>query len=154
MALFEHHPHLHKPQNVNHLHAAEQTGFNQRVAVMITKGFGSMQAFYILVAWMLLWMALASFGIWRFKSDPYPFTFLLFLSNLVQLWALPVLSVGQNVLSRKAELQAEESFNTTNKTFEDILQIMHHLEAQDEELLKQTKMLIDLIQRSNRRKYS
>lgn len=145
MKLFEHKPHLHKPRNINETHRQEQQGFNGKLAVLITRSFGSMPSFYILIAWMIGWIALASFGIWNFKYDPYPFTFLLFLSNLVQLWALPVLSVGQNVLSRKAELQADEQFDTTKKTFEDILQIMQHLDKQDEELVKQTSMLHDIL---------
>jgi hypothetical protein len=36
--------------------------------------------------------------------------FLLFLSNLVQLWALPVLAVGQQVLSRASDKQALQTY--------------------------------------------
>jgi uncharacterized membrane protein len=136
MTLFKHTKHPHVPRNINVTHAAEQTGFNQRLAVMITRSFGSMWAFYILIAWMLLWMALSSLGLWLFALDRYPFAFLLFLSNLVQLWALPVLSVGQNVLSRKAELQADETYATTTKMYHDIEQIAQHLSAQDEVLAR------------------
>ena len=147
MKLFEHHPHAHVPVNINQQHEQEQQGLSKKLAVIITRSFGTMWALYALILWMLGWMFLASIGFWLFAKDAWPFPFLLFLSNLVQLWALPVLSVGQNVLSRKAELQAEEAFNTTNKTFEDILQIMRHLEAQDEELLKQSNILVELQKR-------
>lgn len=54
--------------------------------------------------------------------------------------------VGQNVLGRKAELQADEQYNTTIKTYHDIEQMMEHLNAQDNELLKQTHILIHLLQ--------
>lgn len=147
MSLFQHTPHKHKPRNINVIHEQEQ-GFNQRLAVLITKGFGSMVAFYILVAWMLIWMLLATLGIWLFAKDSYPFSFLLFLSNLIQLWALPILSVGQNVLSRKAELQADEAYQATLKSFHDIEQIMLHLQEQDQELLKQSSMLVELLQKT------
>jgi uncharacterized membrane protein len=83
---------------------------NDRLAVAITKRFGTMGMFYTLVAWMLVWMAFATAGAWYFKLDPYPFPFLLFLSNLIQLWALPILAVGQQVLSRAAERQASQTY--------------------------------------------
>jgi uncharacterized membrane protein len=88
----------------------EYVGFNGRLAVFITTKFGSMGAFYVLVIWMFGWMALAVFGVGIFRDDPYPFTFLLFLSNLVQLFALPILAVGQQVLSRASDKQAEQTY--------------------------------------------
>ena len=91
----------------------EQIGFNGRFAVFITHKFGSMGMFYILVIWMFGWMILATAGFGIFRDDPYPFTFLLFLSNLVQLFALPILAVGQQVLSRASDKQAEQTFKDT-----------------------------------------
>lgn len=148
MRLFEHVPHPHQPRNMAHVHKQEieTAGFNQRLAVLITKAFGSIWAFYALIAWMVLWMVLASAGVWLFARDSYPFPFLLFCSNLVQLWALPVLAVGQAVLSRKSELMAEEQFRTTQRSYYDIEQIVSHLNAQDAELLKQTQLLTRLVQ--------
>ena len=84
--------------------------FNDQLAVYITKKFGTMGMFYGLVVWMLAWSVFAYLGIGWFAHDPYPFTFLLFLSNLVQLWALPVLAVGQQVLSRAADRQASQTY--------------------------------------------
>ena len=88
----------------------KREGFNEHLAIRITRMFGTMWMFYLLVAWMLVWICLASIGFWKFKDDPYPFTFLLFLSNLIQLWALPVLAVGQQVLSRAADKQASQTY--------------------------------------------
>lgn len=93
-----------------HLTKNENTGFNGRLAVFITKKFGTMGAFYILVVWMFGWMILATAGFWLFRQDPYPFTFLLFLSNLVQLFVLPILAVGQQVLSRASDKQAQQTY--------------------------------------------
>jgi uncharacterized membrane protein len=91
-------------------HKRGRVGFNERLAVRITSYFGTMAAFYVLVLWMFGWMFLATVGVGFFRTDPYPFTFLLFLSNLVQLFALPILAVGQQVLSRAAEKQASQTF--------------------------------------------
>jgi uncharacterized membrane protein len=90
--------------------ASEHVGFNGWLAAGITKGFGSMWAFYVLVFWMIAWMVMASLGFSVFRFDQYPFVFLLFLSNLVQLWALPVLAVGQQVLSRASDKQALQTY--------------------------------------------
>src|SRR5258708_8566406 len=81
-----------------HLTKHEHIGFNGRLAVFITNKFGSMGAFYVLVVWMFGWMLFATVGFSYFSRDPYPFTFLLFLSNLLQLFALSLLAVGQQVL--------------------------------------------------------
>src|SRR3989344_5544233 len=103
-----------------------ELSFNGRLAVFITNKFGSMGMFYILLIWMFGWMILATVGYSYFKEDPYPFTFLLFLSNLVQLFALPILAVGQQILSRASDRQAEQTF----KDAEAILRLedeMHRL---------------------------
>lgn len=88
----------------------EHLGFNGRLAVFATNKFGTMAAFYVLVIWMFGWMIFAASGFWLFQKDPYPFTFLLFLSNLIQLFALPILAVGQQVLSRASDKQAEQTY--------------------------------------------
>ena len=93
-----------------HVTGDEHIGFNGWLAALITKGFGSMWAFYLLVFWMFVWMILATVGFSVFRFDKYPFTFLLFLSNLVQLWALPVLAVGQQVLSRASDKRALQTY--------------------------------------------
>lgn len=126
-------------KNVNEVHRAEQ-GFNQRLAVAITRGFGTMAALYILVAWMLGWMTLATAHVWPFVNDMYPFVFLLFCSNLIQLWALPVLATGQNVLHRKSELQADAQF-------EDVKHISSRLDELEDKIEVQGRMIEAIYQK-------
>jgi hypothetical protein len=150
MKLFEHHPHPHVPTNVNEQHADEQqaSGLNQRLAVLLTRLVGSMWCAY-------LFTGIAVLGLLGLLGLLNPFVFLLMQwvsQQFLQLVLLSVIMVGQAVLGRKQELQAEEQFNTTKKTFEDILQIMKHLEVQDEELLNQTNMLLEVIQDIRRRR--
>jgi uncharacterized membrane protein len=146
MKLFEHKIHEHKPQNVNLLHAHEQRagGLNTKIALALTKSVGSMQTAY-------LFTVLALIGLLGILGILNPLVALLVAwtsQTLIQLVLLPVIMVGQNVLGRRSELQADEQFDTTQKSYSDIEQIMKHLEAQDEELLKQTSILLDLIQRT------
>ena len=88
---------------VVHPHA----GINEQLGDKISGVFGSMRTFWLLVGWQLLWMAFATLGVPLLKRDPYPFTFCLFLSNLIQLWALPVLGNTQNRADVKRSLKAD-----------------------------------------------
>lgn len=112
------HPRLAERGEVPHLIEHEHVGFNGWLASAITKAFGSMWMFYALIVWMFVWMAAATAGVWLFRLDRYPFPFLLFLSNLVQLWALPVLAVGQQVLSRASDKQALQTYRDAEATLQ------------------------------------
>jgi len=144
--LFHHEPHQHQPRNVNRLHAAEQAaeGFNTHVAVLLTKSVGTMWTAYAFTV-------LAFIGLFAILNLLPPILILLvaFISQtFLQLVLLPVIMVGQNVLGRKTELQADEQFNTTMSTYHDMEQVMQHLSAQDAELLRQAKMLIHLLEKN------
>jgi hypothetical protein len=72
--------------------------FNERLAVRATRAFGSMWTTYGLFLYGFLPVLL-----------PGAMTALLYWSNTVQLWSLPLLMVGQSVLGRAAERQARET---------------------------------------------
>ena len=90
----------------------------------------------------MLWIV-ANATIVRF--DPLPWPLLLALASVPQLPLMIVIMVGQGLLGRKQELQSEEQYNTTMKTYHDIEQVLQHLSAQDDELLKQSHMLLHLL---------
>ena len=140
------HPHIARRKKQAAQTTDEHVGFNGWLAALITKGFGSMWAFYVLVVWMFAWMFLATIGFWIFKFDKYPFTFLLFLSNLVQLWALPVLAVGQQVLSRASDKQAQQTFQDA----EAVLQLTDQIHAVVTSNHKVTGQVHELIELNNR----
>jgi len=142
-SLFQHTPFLHKPRNVNMQHKAEQeaSGVNMRIAVGLTKSVGTMWTAYSFAV-------LAIVGLLAILGVLPPLVALLVVwasQTFIQLVMLHILSVGQNVLGRHADLMAEEQFNTTMNTYHSIEEIMQHLSAQDAELLRQTKMLIHLL---------
>jgi ABC-type multidrug transport system fused ATPase/permease subunit len=142
-SLFQHTPFLHKPRNVNVLHKAEQeaSGVNTRIAVRLTKSVGTMWTAYSFAV-------LAIVGLLAILGVLPPLVALLVVwasQTFIQLVMLPILSVGQNVLGRHAELIADEQYNTTMNSYHGIEEIMQHLSAQDAELLRQTKMLIHLL---------
>jgi uncharacterized membrane protein len=144
-SLFQYALHPHKPRNVNVIFEAEKAAgnFNQKVAVGMTQLFSAMPTFWVIALWIVLWI-IANATIAHF--DPMPWPLLLCLASVPQLPLMIVIMVGQGLLGRKQELQAEEQFNTTIKTYNDIEQIMKHLSMQDEEILRQTHMIMHLLQ--------
>jgi uncharacterized membrane protein len=144
--LFHHEPHQHQPRNVNLLQAAERAagGFNEKLAILLTNSVGTMWTAYIFVLIAIVGL----FAILGVFSSTIALLVAWASQTLIQLVLLPVIMVGQNVLNRKSELQADEQFHTTMSTYHDIEQIMQHLSAQDEELLRHTKILIHLLEKN------
>ena len=139
--LYPHNPHPHKPNNTNAVHAQEQQGVNAKIAVLLTGLVGSMPTAYLFVLLAVIGL-LGITGI----LPPVAAILIAWLSQtLIQLVLLPVIMVGQNVLNRKAEIQADEDFNINQKSFYDIEQVMQHLQAQDAELGKHTESLEKLM---------
>jgi uncharacterized membrane protein len=135
----------HKP--VNTFEATKQKlGVQDRIALVITAAVGTMYAVYFFAIFMAGWM------LWQAASgqkafDPYPFAFLLFLGNIVQLLLMPLIMVGQNIQGQHVEIRANEEYKTTMSSYCDIEHILEHLDAQDKELLKQTQLIEDLLKR-------
>jgi hypothetical protein len=141
-ALYQHSANRHQPRNVNRVHRTElqAAGFNTRVAVWLTKNVGTMQCAYLFAG-----IGIGSLvGVFT-NNVVLAAVFGSLSSYFLQLVLLPILSVGQNVLGRHQELQADEMFKTSQRSFHDIEEIMGHLSAQDAELLKQTKLLLQLV---------
>lgn len=143
--LYSHTEHPHTARNVNLLHAFElkSSGFNQRFAVTLTKTVSSMWAAYLFAVLALLGL----FGLLGWLS---PFVFLLttwISQQFLQLVFLPILAVGQDVLSRHQELQAEETYQTTMKIFHESEQMRLHMDAQDQEILALKNLLVVLVQK-------
>ena len=132
---FVHEPHPHaetrhltKPPKI----ADEHIGFNGRLGAAITRHVGTMWAFYIAILVMGSWMLLAGLKIGPLHSiDPYPFAFLLFLGNIVQLLLMFVLMVGQQVLGAAADKRAVVTYQDAEAILHECLQMQRHLSAQD-----------------------
>lgn len=139
--IFTHQPHKHQPVNVNEQHAAERLSLNDRIAVWTARHVGSMfcaYAFFIIGLGTFL-AALSGNIVLALVASA-------FSGNLLQLVLLPIIMVGQNVQARHSELQAEETYHTTQQIFEDAEQAAKHLDAQDEELLQHKGMLVQIHQ--------
>ena len=107
----------------------EQIGVNGAIAVVLTRGVGSMPALYVALVVIGGWMVLATWGPLH-RVDPYPFPFLLFLNNVVQLVLCLVILVGQRVLGAAADgraVQTYEHAEATPGTYEIVLQMWKYV---------------------------
>jgi uncharacterized membrane protein len=137
-------PHPHRARNP-HRDVMAALSRQDRIALAITGAIGTMYAVYVFATFMAGWMLL-QIALGKAAFDPYPFAFLLFLGNIVQLLLMPLIMVGQNLQGRHAQAQADEEYKTVGKTFHDNEAGLAHLDAQDVELFRQTKLLIGLVE--------
>ncbi len=137
-------PHPHVLRNP-HREVEAAMSRQDRIALSITGAIGTMYAVYVFATFMAGWMLL-QVVLGHGAFDPYPFAFLLFLGNIVQLLLMPLIMVGQNLQGRHAQARAEEEYRTVGKIFHDNEAALTHLDLQDRELLRQTKMLIGLVE--------
>ena len=133
----------HHPKNVNAIHRSH-LGLQDRIALVLTTALGTMYAVYFFIIVTAGWMLWQTYFTEK-PFDSYPFVFLLFLGSVVQLLLMPLIMVGQNIQGQHAEIRAEEEFKTTESIYKDIEHIIARLDEQDQELLKQTKLLEDLV---------
>ncbi len=113
------------------LRSDETVGINGRLGALITKGVGTMWAFYAAALFMAVWMAAALFGPLR-AIDPYPFSFLLFLGNIVQLLLMFVIMVGQQVLGAANDKRAVQTYKDAEAILRECLLLQTHLADQDQ----------------------
>jgi uncharacterized membrane protein len=128
---------LHKPvRNVNVEHRKSLSRL-ERFAVWITNKVGSMGFFIIVFIWTIGWLSWNTLGPKEFRFDPFPaFVLWLFLSNVLQIFLMPLIMIGQNLQGRHAEARAESDFDVNVKAEKEIETILLHLEQQSDLILK------------------
>jgi uncharacterized membrane protein len=78
------------------------------------------------------------------KFDPYPALVLwLFISNMIQIFLMPLIMIGQNLQSKHAELRAAEDYLINKKAETEIETILMHLENQNELIIQILEHLHD-----------
>jgi uncharacterized membrane protein len=133
---------MRKPlRNVNDLHSENLTRL-ERFAAWITKHIGSMGFFLIILSWTVLWLTWNTLGPRPMRFDPYPaFVFWLFISNMIQIFLMPLIMIGQNLQGRHTELRAEADYEVNTRAEREIETILQHLENQNELILQILKRL-------------
>ncbi|MEK7555460.1 MAG: DUF1003 domain-containing protein [Patescibacteria group bacterium] len=128
-------------ENVNLKHKESFTRL-EKFAVLITERIGTMGFFFIVLIWTILWLMWNIFSPLEFRFDPFPaFVLWLFISNMFQLFFLPLIMVGQNLQNRHAELRAENDYEINLKTEKEIEIVLTNLEKIEESISEISKRL-------------
>ena len=123
-------------RNVNVRHK-ERLSRMDKLAIGITKKVGSMGFFMVVFTWTAVWLAWNTLAPVQLRFDPFPaFVLWLFISNMLQIFLMPLIMVGQNLQSRHSEIRAEEDYLINKKAELEIETILKHLENQDKLILQ------------------
>jgi len=128
---------LRKPiRNVNVLHK-ESLSLLETFAVKLTNHVGSIGFFLIIFGWTILWLGWNTIAPKEWRFDPFPaFVLWLFISNVIQIFLMPLIMIGQNLQGRHAENRAESDFEVNVRAEKEIEVILLHLEHQNELIME------------------
>lgn len=126
--------------NVNHRESLTRL---EKFAVWIADRIGTMGFFFIILVWTFIWLLWNTFAPAGLRFDPFPaFVLWLFISNMIQLFFLPLIMVSQNLEKRRDELRAEHDFEVNLKTEREVEAILSSIEEQNKilnEILEEIK---------------
>jgi uncharacterized membrane protein len=126
-----------KPIRNTNIEHKEQLSALDRMAIKITDKVGSMGFFLVIFIWTVIWLAWNTLMPSSWAFDPFPaFALWLFISNVIQIFLMPLIMVGQNLQSKHAEARAEADFEINTKAELEIETVLIHLEKQNELILK------------------
>jgi len=127
---------LRKPvRNMNKVHK-EQLGGMEKLAMSITKRIGTMGFFFIIMVWTILWLGWNFLAPQNLRFDPpMGFVLWLFISNMIQIFLMPLIMIAQNVDAHHSELRAENDFDVNVKAEREVEALLEHLEYQNRVLL-------------------
>jgi uncharacterized membrane protein len=113
-----------------------------KIALWVTNRVGSMGFFFVIFCWTIIWLSWNMFAPPALRFDPYPaFVFWLFLSNMIQIFLMPLIMIGQNLQSKYAEARAEADFEVNTKAELEIEKILNHLQKQNQMILEVLEIL-------------
>ena len=115
----------------------ENISFMDKLAVWITDHVGSMGFFLLIFVWTASWLGWNILAPKNLRFDPFPaFVLWLFISNMIQLFLLPLIMLGQNIQSKHSDLRAEADFKINTQAELEIETILLHLEYQNKIIIK------------------
>jgi len=133
----KHNPYLEKRQQTGpvKIDSFAKESLNQRLARKGTILFGSMWTFYVFV----IYGALGAFFVAQQVT-------LLYWSNWIQLWSLPLLMVGGIVLGKASDKRAEQTYEDASAVLHEAHQIQEHLDHQDQKINQLVKDLTSALE--------
>lgn len=118
----------HKPKRVVVEHKDALTKL-ERFAIKITDFVGSMKFFIMIFIWTLSWLGWNTLAPYDLRFDPTPaFVMWLFMSNMIQIFLMPLIMIGQNLQSRHTDQRSENDYDVDVRTEKELEVIMLYLE--------------------------
>ena len=112
------------------------------LALWITTRVGTMGFFLIIFGWTVVWLSWNMLAPKEMRFDPFPaFVLWLFISNMVQIFLMPLIMVGQNIQGAHAEARAQNDLEVNVKAEREIEVILEHLDYQNAAILKMMEKL-------------
>jgi len=111
-------------RDVNEEHQANLSSV-EKICKKIADATGAPVALALAIVSQIAWVVVGSMTHW----DPFPFVFLLTMSNILQLILIFIIAVAQKQGGEHAELRAEADH-------ESIARLLHHQEVQEALLLR------------------
>lgn len=131
--------------NVNQV-AAERMTPLEKVAVFVTDRVGTFGFFLIIFTWTVVWLGFNALAPHNLRWDPGPaFVLWLFISNMIQIFLMPLLMVGQNLQGRHSEIRAQADFEVNTKAEQEVEAILLHLEQQAAQIERQGEVMLDIL---------
>lgn len=126
---------LRKPIINTHRKVHEELSSLDKFALFITRHVGTMGFFIIIFCWTLIWLAWNTLGPTEFRFDPFPaFAFWLFISNMIQIFLMPIIMIGQNLQGKHSEARSEVDYEVNLRAEREIEAILMHLENIEKKL--------------------
>jgi len=136
---------LRKPIRNANIETRQKLSHLDKLALWITKNVGTMGFFFIIFIWTAGWLGWNWLAPKEVRFDPYPaFVLWLFISNMIQIFLMPLIMIGQNLQSNHAEARAEADFEVNTKAEREIETILMHLENQN-------KIIMEILQKTEKK---
>jgi len=126
-----------KPISNSNLAIKQNLSKLDKLALWITKNVGTMGFFFVIFVWTVGWLGWNSLAPKEARFDPFPACVLwLFISNMIQIFLMPLIMIGQNLQNNHAEARAEADFEVNKKAELEIETILIHLEIQNKRIME------------------
>jgi uncharacterized membrane protein len=92
-----------------------------RFAIAITNRVGTINFFLLIVLWTAMWLGWNTLAPKAWQFDPYPgFVLWLFISNMIQIFLMPLILIGQNIQTKQTEELTKLDYNLDKEIEKDI----------------------------------
>ena len=101
---------------------------SESFSLWITENIGTSGFLGVVVAWTLLWLGWNALAPHPFRFDPFPALCLwLFIANVIQLWLMPLIMMGQNLQVKLSEMKSEAAEESRRQMTAEVSLILTHI---------------------------